>query len=128
MEVKIMMMSDNGDNNPTSGTRDSRRENDKPEVLSSVLKETFDLERLEQIAAEKICQIVQDADDGTCDPKKVAEAEAVLRALPLTQYEYFLASRRIANAVTYFLHEQWGPGRYEISLVQKSLLEPRVYL
>ena len=91
------------------------------EGVAVVLKGTFGVEQLQRIAVEKVSRISNDAERRPHDLKSFYEALTVLASLSLTQGDFALVSRRLDNAWRYFQTGEWGAGRYELTLLEKSL-------
>ena len=86
--------------------------------VADMLRRTFDVERIQQMAISRLEQIGKNADWGTCDAQQIAEALAAIRALPLDRSEYLAVTRRLKNALGYFQGQHGLQARAELKLAE----------
>jgi hypothetical protein len=74
-------------------------------------------DELQAALLAKLQLLLNNATNGTWMLGDFLEATEILSALPLTQDEFHLASRRLENGLRFLMMGEHGAGRYEIMLL-----------
>jgi hypothetical protein len=82
--------------------------------VAHVLRDSFDVEQLCRMAAARLAQLYDDASRRVYVPQKFADAYQVLTSLPLSEDQFSVTSRRLANARNYLVADEWGAGQFEL--------------
>ncbi len=86
--------------------------------LHSLLRRSF---TVEDIVATAMGRLMLITNQGTTCVTAFQEVRMLLEALPLSEHDFSVATRRLENAQMYFAAGEFGAGKYELRLLMGLL-------